>query len=99
MLEPGLGLCADYGVTDYCEPASRERWRSLGEYRDAIADYFVEFVRWLDIRPLWQQGDARFFRVNFWKPNPGNGQPRIARSVFLCVQETFDGLVVKETAE
>lgn len=97
MMKTATEVCADFSGTTYCEPSGSERrHRPLSHYKDAIAEYLVELVQWLDIRPLWQRGDTRFFRVNFWKELPG-GEQRIARSIFLAVEDTFDGLSVRET--
>ena len=74
------------------------RTRPLSHYTDAIADFFVELPRWLDVRPLWRKANTRFFRVNFWRTDLSNAEERIARSVFVAVEDTFDGLAVREIA-
>lgn len=97
MLKTATQACEDFGSTTYCERIGDERrHRPLSHYKDAIAEYLVEHTRWLDIRPLWERGDTRFFRVNLWKTDLSCGEQRIARSLFIAVQDTYDGLCVRE---
>jgi len=92
-----IEFCEDSGAASFCEPSENDqRQRPISHYRDAIADHFVEFLKWLDIRPLWRDGDTRYFRVNFWKYGASVGRAQITRSVFLAVDDKFDGLSVRE---
>jgi len=85
------------GRTLYCEPSETEvRQRPSSHYQEAIAEHFVEFARWLDIRPLWRDDNIRFFRVNFWNTDFTTGERRIVRSVFLAIEDLYDGLCVRE---
>lgn len=74
----------------------RKRIRPLGQYKQAIADFLVEYVRWLDFRLLWRSGQTTFFRVNFWSTGDRVGDARITRSAFLAVEESSRGLRVRD---
>ncbi|MBI3836233.1 MAG: hypothetical protein HY287_18085 [Planctomycetes bacterium] len=73
-----------------------ERQYSLWNLKEAIADYLVDYVRWLDIRLLWRSRRKAFFRVNFWTNGIRAFDSHISRSLFLAVEDSDDGLVVRE---
>ncbi len=99
MMPTVATFCEDNAAATYCEEfGSQRRERPISHYKDAIADFLFELTRWLDIRPLWRRGETRFFRVNFWKSDVEVGEERIARSIFLAVEDTHDGLCVREAA-
>jgi len=75
---------------------SLETSHSLWNYKEAIAEYLVDHVRWLDIRLLWRARFKAFFRVNFWSNGIYGRESHITRSLFLSVEECAEGLVVRD---
>ena len=85
--------------TTSCERVIAARLpRPATDYAEAIAAFFFDLPRWLDIRPLWRCGATSFWRVNFWRTDAASGQEHIARSAFVAIEETSRILNVKELA-
>ena len=82
--------------TTFCERVSARIPRSSADYAEAIAAFFFDLPRWLDIRPLWRRGATSFWRVNFWRTDMATGQEQIGRSAFVAIEENSRILKVKE---
>ncbi len=69
--------------------------RLMQQYRQLIAAAFFENEARLDIRHLWTRGEVSLFRVNWWTTTHSGG-PRIFRSAFVAVEQTPEGLVLRD---
>jgi hypothetical protein len=66
------------------------------EVQDAVRKVFA-FEGDLRVRYLWSRDGIGRYRANWFRPV--EGEVRVVRSLFLCIERTHDGLVVhNETA-
>ncbi len=65
------------------------------DVQEAIASFFFEHPRALDVRCLWTRGALSYFRVNWWTEGTTH-PPRVRRSAFVVVETCEHGYRIRE---
>jgi hypothetical protein len=65
------------------------------DLHEVVAREYAGVAGRMEIKPLWSRDNVHYVRVNWWLPDPVMGN-RVSRSAFVAVEQTDDGLAVRD---